>query len=162
MLDIIVRMSKIELLDHISSIELKNFHFPRIGREPRPCYPNIHRNKGENQFNKLPTQVEIFNEIELAKLEAIEYAETLGVIANSLKYLTCNLNVYKAKTDIVRSDDVHFPDASENMNTLKYFANVNFSKYGKKNITSDINPLTAASQKLKFFDEIYRRSYYWA
>lgn len=157
LLDIIHRMCKIELLNNISHIELKNFNFPRIGKQPRTCYPKIKRIKQNGQENKLPSSEEIFKEIELAKLEAIEYAETLGVFVKSPRYLTCNLNVASTLENTENTENTEhqyhqdirndFDDyvktdleELESKNVLKFFSNVNFSQYANKNIKPDGNP----------------------
>lgn len=81
LLEVIHRMAKIELQNEISHIKLKSFKFPRIGVVSSSYYPYVNRN-GIDQSKKpvqLPSAQEIIEEIELAKIEAIEYAETLGM-----------------------------------------------------------------------------------
>lgn len=139
--EIIQRMAKIELLTDISHIKLKNFQFPSIGKESKTYFPSVDRNGQKNVIHSIPTLKDILNEVELAKLEAIEYAETLGVIVDSPSFLTCNINIskfneYNDQNEHVDSSESNFKEP-ENINVLKIFGDVDFREYAVKNVSPD-------------------------
>lgn len=86
--EILEKMSRIEFANkivHIKFKESKGFHFPRVGTHNcslSSFYSKLDRegNNCKKIVTKLPSKQEIFSEIELSKLEAIEYAASLGVI----------------------------------------------------------------------------------
>lgn len=78
-LEILHRLYKIELLNKITHIKLKHVNFPRIGRqskEQNTYFPSSKRQ--ENNSKILPSKDELIENIELAKLQAMEYLESLG------------------------------------------------------------------------------------
>lgn len=78
MLEIIGKISKIELMNDITHYKLKNFNFPRVGKPSSSHYPVKDRNANPLQ-NHLPTLHQILETIESAKQDAVIYAASLGV-----------------------------------------------------------------------------------
>lgn len=91
------RIFKTELLNVITQVKLKRFTFKRSNKQKTDYFGN----KVPYNFNeKLPTKAEIIKEIELAKLEAIEYAETLGIkcdLSYSYPYEAATKNATNSK-----------------------------------------------------------------
>lgn len=137
-LEILQKISKIELQNEIVHSKSTSFNFPRIGKMSRSYYPIIDRN-GENQYLNsipLPSRDEIFSEIELAKMEAIEYVESLGV---SLK-IPSNYG-YRAKfferseKSTIRENVLDISSAKENNSdpdVLQLFKEINLRLYSNK------------------------------
>lgn len=99
MLEIISKISKIELQNQISHFKMKDYNFPRIDLPSSSYYEQVYRNgiiQSEN-IVKLPSQQQIIDEIELAKLEAIEYAETLGMCLKKPNDYACKFQAVKYK-----------------------------------------------------------------
>lgn len=133
-LEIIRRMSKIELQNEISHIKLKHWNFPRIGLPSSSHYDTVDRN-GVNQYEKcikLPCQEEIIKEIELAKLEAMEYAKTIGMAVENINY-KCKLPKEKKKketnVDISKTENTV---TVQNKDVLQMFKDVNLKQYAVK------------------------------
>lgn len=85
MLEIIHRLYKTELINQIMHVKLKHFDFPRLGKESKEkagYFPSNSSGQKTGTTN-LPTKSEIINEIEMAKLQALEYLDSLGVISSS-------------------------------------------------------------------------------
>lgn len=145
LLEIIQKMAKIELLNDISHIKLSHFNFPRIGVQSSSYYPTIDRN-GVDSYNKtvqLPSQDEIFNEIEMAKLEAIEYAESLGVYSeNSENTFFCQIT--KKRSNAAGANDVPINEniSSEDnvdQDILKLFSEISLNECKEKVDPEKIN-----------------------
>lgn len=102
-LEIIRRISKIELQNEISHVKLKSFTFPRLGLPSSSYYSREDRNGSKINENvnivELPSKTEIINEIELAKLEAVEYAESIGMRVNNAN-LVCRFTYQKPRNNI--------------------------------------------------------------
>lgn len=150
-LELIQKISKIELQNQISHIKLKNFHFPRIGKPSRSYYPFIDRN-GQNQYQnvtQLPSQNEIIEEIELAKMEAIEFAESMGVSLETPNEYVCkikNTELNHCDTDIealqeclnnivINEDNSSTATTTENNideDILQLFSDINLREYSEK------------------------------
>lgn len=98
LLEIIRRISKIELQNEITHIKLKHYNFPRLGLPSSSYYPRKDRNGliHIDNFVPLPSQQEIIKEIEMAKLEAIEYAESVGMYLRSPDGYKCTFPKLKA------------------------------------------------------------------
>lgn len=108
LLEIIQKISKIELQNKIVLNKSTQFNFPRIGKMSRSYYPLIDRN-GENQYLNsmpLPSRDEIFSEIELAKMEAIEYAESLGLSVKSSGDYTYRANSFERSKKIAIRENI--------------------------------------------------------
>lgn len=81
LLEIGQKMSKIEYQNEILHVKLRKYNFPRLSVDSSSYFSQINKN-GQNALYvtyKLPTKNEIFAEIEYARLEAVEYAQSLGV-----------------------------------------------------------------------------------
>lgn len=135
-LEIISRMSKIELQNEISHIKLKHWNFPRIGLANSSHYDPVDRN-GINQYGnvvKLPNQEEIINEIELAKLEAMEYAKTVGMDVENIDY-KCNFpkkrNPPTEETE-TNIDSTVTENNVQDEDLLKLFSDANLKQYAEK------------------------------
>lgn len=139
-LDVMNRMSKIELQNQISHFELKHWNFPRIGLPSSSYFPTIDRN-GRNRIGdsvKLPSREEIISEIELAKLEAIEYTESLNVYLNDPKNYACTFP--KKKQRVVNIENYNnLESANENGDVLHLFTEVNFKPFSMKINPEDID-----------------------
>lgn len=146
-LEIIQRLSKIELQNEISHITLKHFAFPRIGRPTRSYYPKIDRN-GVHESDKshiIPSEDDIYKEINLARLEASEYAESLGISLAKPNDFACTLPISKVGSgrDIVENNDPietvpqlnNVPDVDPDI--LQMFREINLSEYSCKNINME-------------------------
>lgn len=137
LLEIIQKMAKIELLNDISHIKLKHVNFPRIGVQSSSYYPHVDRN-AVNWYSKsvkLPSQDEIFTEIEMAKLEAIEYAEGLGVVSNNSDDCICRIIKRKSKsvkTNIGRVDENNSTENNTDQDLLKLFSEIKLSECNEK------------------------------
>lgn len=180
LLEMIQRISKIELQNDITHIRLKHFIFPNIGIPSSTIYPKTNRNGEISSFNSLPDTHEIFEEIEMAKLEALEYAESLGVVVGT--DLICTLKpheVLSESVDLSESMDPTNPSESidaieinpivsdesnepveensnhtdsSNPNILKIFGDVNFRNYSAKNINPDTITPTSLYVKIESKD----------
>lgn len=89
-LEMIQRISKVKLQNDIIHFKLKHFNFPRTGVPSSSYFPSKHScNRREKDL--------IFKQIEMAKLEAIEYAESLGVNVDVCKDLASDIKFTEAK-----------------------------------------------------------------
>lgn len=132
-LEIIRRMSKIELQNEISHIKLKQWKFPRIGLPSSSHYDTVDRN-GINQYEKmvqLPSQEEIIKEIELAKLEATEYAVTIGMDVQNIDY-QCKFQKKKIQPAVVNIDISITENVVQNKHVLQIFSDANLRQYAIK------------------------------
>lgn len=150
-LDIMHRMSKIELQNQISHFELKHWKFPRIGLPSSSYFPTTDRN-GKNRIGapvQLPTKEEIISEIELAKIEAIEYSESLGMFLNDPKNYVCTFPKKQKKQQKQTIPDIgnsSFETEGRSENNLQLFSDVNFKPYS---IKIDSEFITETSQYVK-------------
>lgn len=135
-LEIIRRMSKIELQNEISHIKLKHWIFPRIGLPSSSHYDTVDRN-GINQYEnfvQLPSQEEIIKEIELAKLEAMEYAKTISMDVENIDY-KCKFQKKKIQPTDETDTNVDIPiteNTVQNKDVLQIFKDVNLKQYAIK------------------------------
>lgn len=91
MLEVLNNLYKIDLLNKITHIKLKHINFPNIkvrSNENDSYFPSS--KPQENCTSTLPSKIEIIEEVELARLQAIECIETLGKL---IKKLFLNLNM---------------------------------------------------------------------
>lgn len=148
LLEIIQKLSKIELQNEISHIKLKGFNFPRIGLQSSSYYPTVDRN-GQDRYNftwQLPTENEIIKEIELAKIEAIEYAESVGIPVKPTDSYICKFPILKKKTcpeeAVNREDDtLSEPSTGDDMDKelLQLFSDINLREYSHKKVSGKID-----------------------
>lgn len=153
LLEIIHRITKIELQNKISHIKLKHYSFPRLGKPSGSYYPHVNRN-GINLSDtliKLPSQEEIIREIELAKIEAIEYAETLGIHLKTPNQYACVFPkpqarkrsvVEKVQTDVESNLSRHIPETINRVEcdtVLQLFSDMNLKPFAKKVDSSSID-----------------------
>lgn len=136
--EIIQKISKIELQNEIVHKKLTDYNFPRIKKMSSSYYPLIDRN-GENQYLNsmpLPSRDEIFSEIELTKMEAIEYVESLGVSVKNR-----NIYAYRAiffERSKKRTENENFLDTSSSNedssdpDVLQLFKDINLREYSDK------------------------------
>lgn len=138
MMEIISKLAKIELINNITHYKLKDFKFPRIGKQSSSYYPVIDHNGRpvSNGTITLPSLPEIFESIELAKLQAEEYAASLGV--NAVGKLACT-SVIKPIQNKRASTSASLPTEidrctlnSENENMLRQFSSINLREYAVK------------------------------
>lgn len=135
LLEMIQRIAKIELQNDITHNKLKHFVFPNIGVATSTFYPSIDRNGKQTPETSLPDRSEIYEEIEMAKLEALEYAESLGVVVDT--DLVCDVKLCQLKDvhkDIILTENVL--NEIEDQDALQLFGNVSFREYSAKNINS--------------------------
>lgn len=167
LLEIIQKMSKIELQNQISHMKLKHYNFPRIGLPSSSYYERVDRN-GINQSEnivELPSHQEIIREIELAKLEAIEYAETLGMCLKSTNDYACKFQAVKYKVTPINTvdekaqqdahgftttDNSESEGAEGNDDILQLFPDMNFNAISKKidpNTVTETGPYVKIKNK---------------
>lgn len=132
-LEIIQKMSKIELQNEISHNKLKHWNFPRIGLPSSSYFPTIDRN-GMNHSKtriQLSSQQEIIQEIELAKIEAIEYAETIGMNLKNSNGFVCKI---PKNTLSVRSEEINQnnQNSESDKDVLQLFKTANLKQYSEK------------------------------
>lgn len=136
LLEIMQRMSKIELQNDISHIKLKEFNFPRIGISSSSFYPTVDRN-GQDRYGftfQLPDLNEIIREIELAKNEAFEYVESLGI--KSTTSLICELPILKSKpAHIISSNCENNIEIDDDF--LKLFSAIHLKQYAQKSASTE-------------------------
>lgn len=101
---------------------------------------------GVDSYNKtvqLPSQDEMFKEIEMAKLEAIEYAESLGVFSNNSEDdYVCQIT--KQKNNSAQANDVplggeKLAEDITDQDLLKLFSEINLSECTEKIDPHQIN-----------------------
>lgn len=151
MLEIIQRTSRIELMNQISHIELPQFRFPRSeNHKSSAYYPQ--KSADSNSF-LLPTLDEIIREIEIAKMEALNYAKKLGVTCSSsfmCDIKSCDEIRIDAASQINLTDNIH-----DNSNTststsapsadnevLKFYKNLQLKEFSE---TIDLTTITEDS-----------------
>lgn len=130
-LEMIQRISKVELQNDIIHFKLKHFNFPRTGLPSSSYFPCEHTN---NREDKLPSKDLILKQIEMAKLEAIEYAESLGVKVDVSKDLVSDVKFTEA-TETEQHDDETETDtfeSSEDLDVLKLFSDLTLKEYSEK------------------------------
>lgn len=139
MLEIIQRTSRIELLNQISHIEMPQFRFPRTeNHKPSSYFPQ--KAADSNSF-LLPTLDEIIQEIEYAKIEALNYAKKLGVTCSSR--LMCDITscdqIGTARQNNL-TDNIHgnsntstsTSTASADNEVLKFYKNLQLKEFSEK------------------------------
>lgn len=155
-LEIMQRMSKIELQNDIVHTKLKDYKFPRTalnGSSFYPCSPDV-----AQRNLPLPSAEDIFRQMDLAKLEAVEYAESLGLKVSSL-CTTCELKIKEIGTKMLKKEVHKHPDEendavpearNEDMGEmLQLFGNLNLKEYSEK--VKDAN-ITTESQYVRIRD----------
>lgn len=143
LLEIINRISKIELQNEIMHIRCKRFNFPRLGLPNSTYYPRMDRN-GVDQTQvraQLPSQEEIIKEIELAKLEAIEYTESLGMRVERARSYSCVIPKQKCssneqsqpnKEKKTNAEISETEPVTQDDDVLHLFSEMNFTAYAAK------------------------------
>lgn len=135
-LELILKLSKIDLLNQITHIKLKSYNFPRIGKPSRSYYSKLDRNGRDmsSAEQKLPSLIEIFEVIQLAKLEALECAEFLGVEAAG--ELACEIGFnpmsIRNSVGVDRTINHQGPIRENEDDILQMFRNINLIQYSKK------------------------------
>lgn len=134
LLEIIQRISKIELQNEIAHIKLTNFNFPRIGKTSSSYYPLIDRNGEEKylNFTPLPSRDEIFHEIELAQMEAFEYAEGLGVSIKNPSNYVCKAREFENFKKSATIDISLVIENNFDPDILQLFKEINLRQYSTK------------------------------
>lgn len=158
LMEIMSKMSKIELQNLIAFIHLRQYKFPRIETQSSSYYSQVNRN-GENCygiFTKLPSWDAIVNEIELAKLQAIEYAESLGISIQAESTISIknkeqiSYHVHDTRTrestnelnvPIMNLNGIH---EQEDTDQLRLFSDINLKEYENKKF----NPETLTERSL--------------
>lgn len=128
------RISKIQLQSDLMSRIGSNFRFPRIDRS----------NEAEKlKIYELPTLIEIYNEIEKCKQEAISDAITLGLIKKNKQKtfdFSCKINLYqrkcKAKRTNNRSTLFHIKQSTHRVLQLN---KINLKNHAHKFIDKEVN-----------------------
>lgn len=133
--DILQKMSKIQLLNDITHIKLRSYNFPRIGKPSRSYYPKVDRNGHDVEERigmQLPTLPEIIEAIELAKLEAQDYAASLGV--EVMGELACEIKLRQFNEIAIPNSSriTANADTDENADMLEMFSDINLSAYNQK------------------------------
>lgn len=138
LLEIIQKVSKIELQNEISHIKLKKFNFPRIGLPSSSYYPTIDRNGCEryNYTFQLPSDSEIIDEIELAKIEATEYAKSVGIQTHTSESFICKFPLPKQRSEIPTQTIENETESD----LLRLFSEINLKEYSQKNVSGDVDP----------------------
>jgi hypothetical protein len=151
-LEMIDKISKIQLMSDIAHIKLKDFEFPSVGLPNSSYYPMIDRN-GENiaVAHPLPSMGEISREVELARLEAIEYAESLGVVLKTAEDLQCKipLNEKNCKKGNNEREMTPFQNNERDKDIVETFKNTNLKQYSEKNVNVDKLCETSSIVKIK-------------
>lgn len=142
--EIIQKVSKIELQNQIAHFKLKNFNFPRIGKTSSSYFPLIDRN-GENHYRKfvpLPSLDEIFREIEFAKMEVIEHAESLGVFLKKSRNYVYRTKFYGEPRNIaIKENDLDDVSTENNFDPdmLQLFKEIKLRQYSDKIKATEID-----------------------
>lgn len=143
-------MSKIEFQNEIAFVKLKEFNFPRMNIESSSYYPKIDRNNQNcyNVLEKLPDWDEIITQVELAKIQAIEYAVSLGVSVEAESLISIKNIVQTSKEEEEETQDQHLLRLSvdhedEDNDRLKLFPDINLQEYRQKLDPDSINELSA-------------------
>lgn len=133
------KISKIELLNDISHIKLEEYTFPRIGKPSHSYYSKIDRQGNRVTgilTTKLPTITEMFEAVHLAKLEAVEYAESLGVVVTG--DLSCEMELKPMKENRTLHVRLDRPPAEQNNDMLRLYRDINLSGYSMKVLPEDV------------------------
>lgn len=128
------KMSKIELQNEITHNKLSHWNFPRIGMPSSSYFPTVDRNginQSKTRIVQLPSQQEMIKEIELAKIEAIEYAETLGMNLKNSNGYVCKIpkNTLKARSEEINQNNQNI---EPNKDVLQLFKKANLKQYSEK------------------------------
>lgn len=157
LLEIIQKMGKIELQNDIIYNSLRDYNFPRIGVDSSSYFPMTDRNGNHYKDHAiiLPSVEEIWKEIEYAKLEAEEYAKSLGItVPNELKCFIKNINPpsdYTAteptsegsETEIVNINTdlrrLNINSETDDLDMLKLYPDINLTEYeNKKKLNAEL------------------------
>jgi hypothetical protein len=170
MLEVLQKLSKIELQNQIVFIKLKHFNFPRIGKQSSSYYSKIDQNGRDcySVSNPLPTLNEIIEQVELARIQAIEYTQCLKVSVNG--DLICSIRnqgeipdyadatLFQLHTDeqlVNVVSRLSIDDNAQNVDTLRVFPEIDLTEYSKK---IDANTVTANGLYVKVrnvFNEVF-------
>lgn len=136
-LEMMDKISKIQLQNDIKYILLRNFEFPSIAQSSDSYYPTIDRNGQRIQnCTLLPDKDQMCNEIEMARLEAIEYAESLGVGLKSFDNICCNIEL-KSKTIIseeTMSENSAPQEETRDPDIVVMFKNSDLKQYNEREV----------------------------
>lgn len=131
-LEMLQKISRIELLNDISYTKLPKFDFPRVGKPSTSYYSTTDRNCRSATIHKMPSRDEIFKVICAAKLEAQDYAAFLNVSVPS--NVECQLVFKRMKEASINAATECFgntTEITEDEELLKLFINMNLSTYSK-------------------------------
>lgn len=142
LLEFMHTISRMELQNDIMYNKLKHFNFPRLACH-RSYYSKTDRNGTEpnENWNELPNMDQIITEIEMAKLEAVDAAKSLGVVLNAPHDLPCTIN--SEQFDFNEGGRNQIPvdlqcDSDVNKHILPHFNEINLSEYSNKKIRPEI------------------------
>lgn len=148
-LQVMQRTSRIDLLNRIGRIEMKHFNFPRTDKhEPSSYYPL--QDKNRNVPVILPNLNEIIIEIEHAKVEASNYARTLGVVVST--ELICDISWIKKSPDENNGDGVNATQNAQNN------ANIDYTETPKTSISGPSNE-NHGNEILRFYKNIQLKKF---
>lgn len=153
-------------------IKLPNFKFPRLAEQSSSYYLLFDRNqKPIESCSTLPSKSEIISEIELAKIEALEYARSLCVVIKSQEDLNCRIKILNVNpndnnkspspsTYICEEDNEEIDE-----HILPLFREINLKEFSVKNVNPDDVDANSVYVKIKnnhgqiFF--IYKHTLCW-
>lgn len=171
LLEIQQRMSKIQYQNEIIYVHLKKYNFPRLSDESSSYFSQINKNGKHASYvtYTLPERDTIYKEIEYARLEAIEYAQSLGVsvegkltsfIRNKARtpdHILTNQVINNAdidSIDIIESAVQRIDLVDENSDDiLRMYPDINLAEYRQK---VDIESLNEHSFYIKVRNRIGR------
>lgn len=134
LLQIMQRIKRIHFLNSVAHDKSTRFKFPRIGIRRHSFYNSSHSSTSDNSYQQLPSQQQIFEEIECAKKEAIQDMKKLGVFFNS-EELICELKYTKkdpANQNIPTQAPLEPTEISDDTQSLKYFDEIELKNYSEK------------------------------
>lgn len=142
---ILHRISRIQLMNEITCINLPHFSFPRLNQEHTTLYPSVDRNgKQVESCSILPGTQEIISEIELARMEAIEYAQSLGIVLSTFEDLNCDVSNLSKGTGTNQRNNLDeseqqantcgVDDETNDPDIMPTFEDVRLNKYNLKKV----------------------------
>lgn len=135
---------KLELLNDISHIKLKNFTFPSVGKHNThsACYfsADYHKHRDPTEKISLPTRDEIIRQIESAKAEAIEYGETLNIKIDESYSFECELNCEFNDTESDETElSTNVVNCDEDSGKLQLFSDIELQDFSNEVDPNTIN-----------------------
>lgn len=135
MLEILHKMSRVDLMNRISYIDLKHYNFPRVNQQSSSYYPYE-----SNLSNvQLPDRNEIFQEIEMAKLEAVQCASDHGISVKCVNDLFCDINTPNLSSADLQANepeseiiDYEAQSIENDSEILRLFENLKLNEYSDK------------------------------